>query len=414
MATAYERQRRAMSGLQYRPPFPSQPQWNSVPAPVGGGRLHERWPPQSNGLQGQGHPNRGHSILSSGTYRPNGQGLDVKEMLKREAFDSAAFGCDDHFEKHRPCPAAVHGISDQHVVLDSFEKIESDSDLARGILRFNFAVQNVTGEQRIGVKDVVDTVISVQVCDFCIPLLAEVPYVENPAAGDPSHNSGLPVLTANVAAPAAGSIDVPLTQLPYCGRVTLEFKELSHQSFSDRGGARHHFEFTTALTDAGDRLALQPLLRCETFIFTEPIKDIHGLTLVFRNPDTPLVLPLDCLYGALATVDAAAQLLTFNYPEHGLNVGDRITVTGFTSAAATINRYINRADGHIVGTNGLAADAFRLNPDVDTAAYGLALGDPIPSTSRIDVCIAKNRIRIPLRMRRVVPRLTNYVAPVAV
>src|SRR4051812_7511979 len=79
------------------------------------------------------------------TPRPNQSmsKLDVKEMMKKEMFESENGAYDNHFEKSRPSPEGIKGVSDTFVMFDSFEKTES-SDLSRGTFAFNMMVQGVT------------------------------------------------------------------------------------------------------------------------------------------------------------------------------------------------------------------------------------------------------------------------------
>ena len=331
--------------------------------------------------------------------------VDIKELLKKEAFAGRAAGCDDHFEKNRPCPSEIYGISDQYLVLDSAEKTRA-SRPDHGQLAFNFMVQGVTRDQDIGVRDVLDTIIEIQVVPFCIPLLPEEAYVVN----NPVVNPALPRLVPNPGPPAAGSLSGPLTQLPYCNRITMLLKEIGLQSITDADGKRHHFEFTASLAGPNsDRLLLTPVAGQDTYVFTDPIKDIHGLTVCFFNPFEPVNLPADMLYSVTPTAVTAPpfldlQLLTGQ--SHNLVPGDRIYVSGMSSADQAINSYVNRRGGLLVGA-GTTATEIRLNPDVDATALGV----PPFASGPVDVVIAKNRIRIPLRLRRVVDRLTNYIAP---
>ena len=348
--------------------------------------------------------------VRAGHRNGRGQMLDVKELLKKDAFYAPQDACDDHFEKNRPCPAGIYGVSDQYIVLDTFYKVET-SRPDQGMFAWNFMVQGVTGNQVIGVKDKIDTVIEIQIGNFCTPLPPDIPYVSNPG---PVLTPGLPVLTPNNGPPFPAPptvIDGPLTQLPYCGRFTIELKECSLQSISDGGRVRHHFEFGVIPTETNDRLLALPLEGFETYIFTDPIKSVDGLTLFFRNPDALVGFPQDCFQGVQAVV-ALGQLLQFNMPGNNLAVTNRIFIKGFASADPTINNWVNRAQGQLVGTGGfVAGTSFRLDPDVSVASLGLAVGDPIPTTASTSICIAKNRMRIPLRLRRVVDRLTQYIAP---
>jgi hypothetical protein len=397
------------------------------------------------------------SETPAGNYRP-GRSLDVHEILKHEAAS-----CDDHFEKSRPCPRAVYGVSDQYMILDSYEKVQ-DSRPEHGQFRFNFMVQGVTRDQNIGVKDRLDTIIGIQVCDFSIPLL---PFDDFAPAALYILNPGLPAgfLAANGPLPTSGTpVNNPQSQIPFSSRVTMFLKEIGLQSYSDADNRRHHFEFDATLAGPswpgvvlGDRILLTPLDDCEYFLFTDPIQDVHGLTVCFYNPGAELRFPPDVLYAVAAAADFRGRL-TFTYTDPtnliNLAVGDRIYILGFTSGNGTLDTYLNRPEGHIVGGGPDAPDdrgegivigpddpgghgfggfsiipptsstsgtllTFRLNPDVIVtsltppfpASDARGAYSAIPSSTQIDVRIAKNRLRIPLRFRRVVGRHTNYIAP---
>jgi hypothetical protein len=389
--------------------------------------------------------------------------IDIHELLKEAAFESPDAACDDHFEKSRPCPFSIHGASDQYIVLDSFSKLrESRTDI--GQFRWNFMVQGETGDQVVGVKDVVDTVIAIQMAAFSMPIPPEVPYVLAAApAVSPSglnrlvlfkNNTNPDPLGPPTLVPTAGAygqyppsallppattavpwINNPYTQLPFGGRLTVQVVEAGLQSFSDRAGARHHFEFTASHLTA---LGLNPTMLqavpvggglWDTYVFTDPLKDVHGVTLVFRNPDTPVRFLPDCLYEVSAAGDGAAApgpFLRFAAPAHGLSAGDRVFVTGYNSGIGVLDVYVNRPEGHVVGGSPAAAplppgtplaqapgpgpfpDVFWLDPAVSLVDFA----PPVPARPQIvTVCIAKRRLRIPVRIRRVVDRLTNYISP---
>jgi hypothetical protein len=383
------------------------------------------------------------------------RGIDVHELLKGEAFATLQPACDDHFEKNRPCPSGVYGISDQYIVLDTFLKLR-ESAVDRGEFRWNFMVQGVTGDEVLGVKDKIDTVIEIQIGSFNMPIPPEVPYVLAPAPAAPTGTDRLVLVQNNTTALAPFSptlvpnvspygqypaellippattltpwINNPYTQVPFFDRFTIQIREAGLQSYSDRNGARHHYEFTLSSTaGAGTNpnmlLALpQSGNQWDTFIFTDPLKDVHGLTLVFRNPDIPIRFLPDCLYDVSVESDASASppgpFLRVNAPGHGLSMGDRIFITGFKSGNPKLDAYMNRPEGLVAaGDPNLPA----LNPGVPivgnffwtdpaVSIFDLTVQVPVlPQT--VTVCIAKRRIRIPIRLRRIVARLTNYIAP---
>jgi hypothetical protein len=409
-----------------------------------------------------------------------GVGIDIHELLKREAFADPQPACDDHFEKNRPCPSGIYGISDQYIVLDTFLKLR-ESAVDRGEFRWNFMIQGVTGDEVVGVKDRIDNVIEIQIGSFSVPILQEVPYTTISSVASiaiPSNESNQiilwhnntneankpPMLVSNtspygqypstVLAPSAAAspttlspwIHNPYTQLPFFGRFTIQLREAGLQSYSDRNGARHHYEFTLAATAgaAGTNpnmlLALpQSGSQWDTYIFTDPLKDIHGLTLVFRNPDIPICFLPDCIYDAVVEVDdggpdnellpASSSPITgmwpvirINAPGHNLNMGDRIFISGFKSGYTSLDSYINRPEGLVAA--GRPDDPLNAGVPISTVStkyfwtdpainlFNMILpAPPVFSQNTVTVCIAKRRMRIPIRLRRVVSRLTNYIAP---
>lgn len=351
-----------------------------------------------------------------------GKNLDPHELMKRQMFGSANDASDNHFEKSRPSPDAVYGVSDQYICFDTFEQAVT-SKPAQGRFDWNMMVQGTTGDQVIGVKDVANTVIEIQIAPFVVPPPAPNAYTLNAASADyptMGTNTALPILVANGAAPSAAALTSALTQLPYGGRVTLEMAKITSQGISDTKGARHHYELQAenhlVQTSAGavetGLLSLKPLLNWDTWVFVDPIQSVHGMSMVFRNGDTPVAFPTSVMTGIQASVAAAAQLLTFTTgAAHGLAAGDRIYIKGFATGNQIIDNYIKGDAGLLVGVAGLTSTAFRLNPDVSTALLGLAFGAPVPSATSTTLLIAKNRIRVPMRLRGVVQRLTNYIAP---
>ena len=368
--------------------------------------------------RGRRHPVR----RPAGRPRPS-RDLDVHEMLKLEAFGPDRPGCDDVYNVGRPCQTVVGGtvgISDQYIVLDSFEKV-AGSKVHQGELQFNMMVQGVTKDQTIGVRDCLDNVISVRVGAFTIPTLSYDVFVPATVLAIEPYLSVL-TLVANGALPAAGdAVTNAQAQTPY-GRVTLYLKEFGMQSYSDHNNRRHHFEFDASLVGLGDRMMLTPLRYGEPFVFTEPIQAVDALTACFYTPGTQLRLPPDCLYNVQASSNGA-QLLTFTYtdPTNLLNlaVSDRVTIEGFVTGNTILDAYIARPAGHMVGAGGFSLGAvsragqtvtFRLNPDVTVSAYyGASVA--VPSTSSVVVKVAINRIRIAMQLRRVVDHQTNFIAP---
>lgn len=374
-----------------------------------------------------------------------GVGLDVKELLKNEAFASNEPACDDHFDKNRPCPDAIHGVSDQYIVLDTFNKLPM-SNIAQGEFQWNFMVQGVTGDEVVGVHDKIDTVIEVQIGSFSIPILEEVPYKLTPQpAAVPTGRNVLVLIQNNNHAAAPFNplllptqyplpvptqtpwVDNPYSQVPFGNRMTVQLKEAGLQSYSDRNGARHHFEFNLVYL-AGiaarnpNMLTALPIngTQWDTFTFTEPLKDVHGLTLVFRNPDAPISFLPDCYYDVDVSSDGAAApgpFLRFTVNNHQLLVGDRIYVSGLKTGVGALDKYVNRPEGHVASGDPALPPLPPSSPIptpntfwLDPAVSIIDLTAPAPILPQIvTVHVAKRRMRIPMRLRRVVDRLTNYI-----
>lgn len=403
-----------------------------------------------------------------GTKASLGKEIDIHELLKRHAFESPNDACDNHFEKNRPCPDAVYGTSDQYIILDSWVKDQSRSAPARGIFSWNFMVQGVSHDQNVGVKDKIDTVVAIQIGAFMIPTLNPGLQMSNPFGA--TTVPGFPLLdpgTQLFPPPNPGAaLSYTFGFFPYVGRITIEMNEIGLQSISQRGGTRYHFEadvvpvFPTqgslSTSIGGDPTAAQnpnpvamrvvPLPGFDTYVFTEPIKDVHGLTLTFRSVDMNLPFPLDVVTEATAFTasgvwpyigfllrfdtqaewDATARWI-FN------NIGlTRIFISGFKSGNAPIDNWINQAPGLLAQLPSGAVPGIGIN-GLDTAVAPGSLGfaitlapkvnitplvpvspainaDPviIPSATPVTVRFTTARVRVPMRLRRVVQRLTNY------
>lgn len=357
--------------------------------------------------------------------------VDTHELLKRDMLSSNSDKCDDHFEKSRACPSEVYGIKDHYIVLDSY--LAAERNPRKGLWRFNFRQGGVAGEDVVGVRDTINTLIEVEVAGSCVGL---------PPPVDP--NASSTGLTLNGAVPTYTGVGTGTTQLSHCSRVTLQMRELGIQSFSDFHSKHHHFEFSAAATgglaDAETRLALTPVE--ERYVLTKPLQDLHGLTIQFNSPDEPLELPpsvidnislfADDVAGEFVIVGPATETTggrALNFQDL-LQEGDRIyldnvnldsTVSRFTQ----LNAFLGRPEGHFVGPAGIihapgtftspANSCFGIAPGPDLPAMtGYALGTELAQAAGskpIRLRIAKNRVRVPMRLRCIVKGLTNYIAP---
>jgi hypothetical protein len=385
--------------------------------------------------------------------------VDIHEILKRQAFAAPYSSCDeDHFERNRPGPKGVYGVSDQYMILDTFVKLP-ESDISRGEFRWNFIIQGSTSEEALGVNDKIDNVIQIQLGTFSMPILPEVQYTLQPAPVAPTGTDQLVLIQNNNNAVAPFSptlvpnvvpygqyppsllippnntiipwVNNPYTQFPFFDRFTIQLREAGLQSYSDRNGARHHFEYflstpTGIVSTNPNMLLAMPHSRSQwdTYTFTDPLTDVHGLTLIFRNPDIPMRFLPDCLYDVTLESDAAAApgpFLRINAPGHNLNMGDRVFIKGCRTGNNRLDTYINRPEGHVAaGDPSLPPLApgvpiVLANPNLfylDPAISIIDLTVQVPVLPQIvTVCIAKRRMCIPIRFRRIIPGLTNYIIP---
>lgn len=384
------------------------------------------------------------------------------------------------------------GISDQYVVLDSFQKRE-DSKTERGEYVFNFNPQGVTKNQMIGVRDKITRLIEVHLERFTIPLLKPDRFKASQVVADDSSLGVLDLQDNSTPSddaiagtsddPHPSIVNHPRQQYVFNRRVTMYMRDIGAQSFTGHGDTRHHFEFDTTIHGDGsksgingDKLLLTP--HTSKYVLTDPIAHIHGLTINFFNPDRPLRIPPDVMYGAQAysrhlsgSTDNAVNCMQFQFIDQTglieLSYGDRVFIAGFehisgtnaiTSAPgvvpvvrdsfvtrdAILNRYINRPEGHILGDDpvgvvGVDGGGATAGPSIDATYTGLGNrwniyldpyvktiglyasnhvigdlvnGDLIRSRTRVDIYIAKYRIRIPVRFRTMTKKFTNGITSV--
>ena len=417
--------------------------------------------------------------------------IDVHELLKCASRD------DDALNSGKP---VVFGLSDQYVIFDSFLKSPA-SNIAQGLFVWNMIVQGSTGNQVIGVNNVIENMIEMQVGPFVFPQVQDVPYIVNrdnntpsneirpgipgqvylrqnntstPATITvgvddmpvpytwPSYQNGSPMLQINgvsggieygqypnsilINSPTAPLSETctlpwlnnPYTQLPN-GRLTIQVQEVGLQSISDLGGSRHNFEcdleYRTDIGKSASTYQAKPLKDWDTYIFTQPITSLQGISLVFRNPDIPIVFEPDVYRNVEFQFGGLEFYINFILAYHNLRVGDRIYIKDFQGWAGSGNlaAFMNRPEGFVVANYDDVAVLPHANPAVDNPLdHGMLLqnpgrftidpavsiknitgGVPVPPVSMsVTVYVEKRRMRIPMRFRSVVPKMTNRIVPV--
>lgn len=337
------------------------------------------------------------------------------------------------------------GISDQYFMLDSWAKLES-SDISNGELSFNLALQTGTEVGVVGIEDLLEDVIEMELYSFGLPSVPLLPFITNDIAdnvnGTPNivPNTQLPRLTTNTSVPEViNTIGSAQSMACFGGVLSIGIRELDPQSTIGFQNVRYHWLCQTELSSFLTNVQVVPLLGREIFTFTKPIRDVSKMTVLIRNPDTGIMLLPDVLYGVTPRIVLNSNhdpVLEFYVPNqnHNILAGDRIF---FDSIDLTngesdplfdvIDRWINKKSGHLVGLEGstsidpnfltsgtIVPSTIRLNPDINLKdlAYinpdKYSAGTVLTSATRVNILIAKNRVQMPIRMRKVVPYRTNF------
>ena len=307
-------------------------------------------------------------------------------------------------------PSVTWGVSDQYVILDSSVRA-TESDPASGLYVFKFMTQGTTGANIIGISDTMNSIQEIQFYQFYGPTPAPYNYIFN----DPPLIPTLPRLIAGVPPAGVGNpVSATMGQMPMANRISIFIKEISRQSYSDTDNVRHHVEFDVTVAPTGDRALYTPVRNLEKFIFTEPITAIESMSLQFLNPVRPLVYLSESPPVLIRVVVNGPNIVfQFETPAAtGLVTDDRIFVSNFNSGNALIDIWVNRSEG--LNVTVLSPTVFQPNPNVDVTSLGILPGNIMPSsvTSPVLVNIAKLRMRIPIRARRILPKSTQHLVPV--
>ena len=321
-------------------------------------------------------------------------------------------------------------IHTQYLILDSFSK-NPESKIDKGEFQWNIWSQGPTTDQAIGVITNLDRVIEIHVDSFIFPQPPDIEYtlsygnIFNDVVFIRNNNIrlGPPTLTPNSA--NAGQyppalliegettitpwISNPYSQLPFGNRLTMQIKEAGVQSISDRGGVRHHFEFDVIYL--GDTPYSNPRFLManpvnNTFIFNDPLSDLHRLTIIFRNPDIPIKFLPDCIYDASLNIDKNFCITITAY-NHNLNVGDRIFIDNVNTESIILDTYLRRSEGYLAANpitvssesptgSKILDNTFYTDPMIDLSNLNILPKFP----SIITIRIAKRRLRIPIKVRR--------------
>lgn len=359
--------------------------------------------PDSSGDGGAGaHPSRGKIDVSQ--FRAADADLpDTHELLKEQMFGGYPPACNDHANKSTPCPDAPHGFSDQYALLDSpYKRIAggaSGSDTTVGRYAFDIATQDQTQPGSIGVHDTLTNVVAVEIEPFYIPgpqLL--------PVGPDPVPTAAQQPLTPQQQTEAA--------QAFLYRRFRLNLLSTGEQSVRLGGGGRSNIEFHATLETLAtgqQRYLLEPVLR-QAYTFTQPLTSLNTLSVQLRSQNNRGVpLAPDTYANVIVTPGSP---VTFSVAptaaSHGLATGDLVHFLGWTSTSAALNNALtNERHARVVPTT---VTEFTLESQ-DSAGVYQPVNDPAPFTVTSDrtLVLPWRRIQIPIRIRTVRDRTTNYI-----
>jgi len=321
--------------------------------------------------------------------------IDIHELLKRQVYNEKITPHSRnnantnknymHFEQNRPYSEQTFGVSDNYLVLDSFIK-SPDSNLSRGEISWNIQIQGSTNivQNIIGSNKLLDTIIEIELGEFTLPILKEIPYpkltlnigqyielAQNNSIPE-SSKSLSPVLQPQQI-PQASPVSLPtttppnlipwstnpLTQTPFGGIITIQLKEAGVQSYCGGSTSLYHFMYRIHYNAINNGISPEvtnaiPMFEgANLFIFTEPIIQLNSISLVFRNPDIPINFEPDVI-NCKISCDFTKKIgnkyfLTFSHDDHNLLTEDRIYIKKFNSGISQLDSYINSQNGLLVG-----------------------------------------------------------------
>lgn len=292
----------------------------------------------------------------------------------------------DEMQKER-----YSGSGDQYIILDSF-LADSSSNFATGTFHWNIR-EGLTSESYLGITGLLTNIIEIDVRSFVMPVLPRIAAATTSAV--PGGGS-----TGEFFIDQSGGGDLSIPQISFGERITMGIKETNMSAFSDNNSKRHNFEFSVGNSTINGIRECQPIEH--KYVFTNPINAFESLTLQFNSPDQPLIFNDDTYYivPGSTTASTTAYHLEFTRANHGLVDDDRIYITGFNSGLTAIDNYVNRVQGHPAFY--IDDDTFSITP---TPFYEPGL------SSTCTVRIAKNRLRIPVRIHKLTTDFTNGKLP---
>ncbi len=353
---------------------------------------------------------------------------------------------------------------EQYVILDSTVKLRT-SDTRNGEFEWIFNSQGVTTNESIGVHDVISNITSIQIGTFYIPIIEDSVYWDSSV-----ENFGSVMLYKNNTTPVPQAPPTmirqdgnygqytysilfdtetyrfpwpnnPYSQIPFANRVSIQIKEAGLQSYSDCNNNRFNFEFlamhNNRINGNPNFIQVKPIngAKWDEYVFNKPIDNLKSITLIFRNPDYPISFEPDVFYDVEINLGfgwSEKYFIIINTPfDHKLCAGDRIYIKDFiplladgsqnTNFPPYLLKYILRNNGHAVNIPDPGSPFIPLDPARPLTASPYSFGldpavrileplDPniaVSFPSKVNVQIAKRRIRIPVKIKSIRTSVRN-------
>lgn len=279
------------------------------------------------------------------------------------------------------------GISDQYIVLDTLKK-NMNSNPSKGIFSFDLSYRVPPSNNHVRSSDSLSDLIEIEIFAFYIEKPKPIPFITTP---EQTNTHPKLVSTSTPTADALKS---------YSDVFMLEIKELKPNAVADYDQRWHTFMLTPTITPS-DNFFLMPLNGI--YQFTDITEHLSTITIQFYSDNNYISFYDDIYYNVLPikTNIGTDNYITFNIPNHSLDTHDRIHIYGLSTNDNIITMYLLRNEGHLV--NIMDTNTIRLDPDVDITN--------VVNISRCNISVDKRRIRIPLRFRKVMRRITNFKSP---
>lgn len=316
----------------------------------------------------------------------------------------------DKMYNQQNAPSQMFKTKDINVVLDSYYKSPS-SRLDDGEFKWNLSTDGIN-KKSIGISEDIVNISSIEIGRFYLPALE--PHQEKlPAVpANPPHRDTLILLLEES---LEGGLTPEVAELPFGGRFTIEIKEAGSQSYYGPEGKRHHFEFMPDFDQIEDKKKYTETHHVldNKYHFSEPLREMQNITLVFRNPDYPIRFLPDVYYNIPMIIDESpypGPFVSFSVPAKHLSSDDHIIIQNCNTGSPKLDTYVNRKVGHYIEVRSSDKnkhhDIVFLKPKVSIGGLNRA----VPQfPQQVNIYVTKRRMRIPIRFRCIRPLRASYM-----